>query len=91
MVNCRVCNKVIGFMGFANHVRKHKKELGEDIYVKLRTQRILKDKSKWHLIPRPSYKQLVLNELYPQNNTQDTPKPLESTHNSSYTQEVKAK
>lgn len=28
--------------------------------------------------------------LYPQNNTQDTPKPLESGHNSSYTQQEKA-
>lgn len=90
MVNCRVCNKVIGFRGFANHVRKHKKELGEDIYVRLRVQRILKDKSKWHLLPRPSYKQLVLNELYPQNNTQDTPKPSKERYSSSYTSQEKA-
>lgn len=27
--------------------------------------------------------------LYPQNNTQDTPKPLESTSNSSYTSQEK--
>lgn len=29
-------------------------------------------------------------ELYPQNNTQDTPKPLESGHNSSYMEGEKA-
>lgn len=55
MVFCRVCEKAIGFRGFANHVRKHKKELGEDIYEILRIARRLK--TEWKLIQRPSFYQ----------------------------------
>ena len=32
----------------------------------------------------------LINELYPQNNTQDIPQPLKSGSNSSYTQQEKA-
>lgn len=38
-VKCHVCNKDIGFLGFANHVKMEKKLHGKDIYKKLKAKR----------------------------------------------------
>ena len=38
-VYCYVCGRWVGFYGWGSHVRKHKKELGEDIYIRLRKRR----------------------------------------------------
>jgi hypothetical protein len=38
-VNCSVCDRAIGFMGFPKHVAKEKKLHGDDIYRKLRADK----------------------------------------------------
>ena len=38
-VYCNVCGKSVGFYGWPSHVRKHKNELGEDIFDRLRRRR----------------------------------------------------
>lgn len=90
VIYCNVCKGYIGFKGFPNHVKKHKKELGDNIYEICRIERQLK--TKWTLIKRQPFYQIKLvdYELYPQNNTQDTPKPSNSKHNSSYMEGEKA-
>ena len=64
-VKCSICHRLIGFYGFHQHVKMHKKRLGEDIYLKIKEAKrgklIIKTFIKGEEIKQKRRSQLTLN------------------------------